>query len=58
MEKMRVIAAPCEKKREKKTMNAQGQVMVSLLSGRLIALKNRLQSSWDLVYTNKSENSI
>ena len=33
--KMRVIAAPCEKKekrKKKKTMNAQGQVMVSLLS--------------------------
>ena len=41
--KMRVIAAPCEKKEKKKkkiTMNAQGQVMVSLLSARLIALKN------------------
>ena len=42
--KMRVIAAPCEKKekrkKKKKTMNAQGQVMVSLLSARLIALKN------------------
>lgn len=43
-------------------MNAQGQVIVSLLSARLIALKIldlfTMQSSWDLVYTNKSENSI
>lgn len=34
-EKMRAITAPW-----KKTMNAQGQVMVSLLSGRLIAVRN------------------
>ncbi len=36
---MRAITAPCKKK-EKNSMNAQGQVMVSLLSARLIAVKS------------------
>lgn len=43
-------------------MRAQGQVKVSQLSSRLIAVKIldafTTQSPWDLVYTNKSESSI
>lgn len=50
------------KKTETKSINAQGQVIIFLLSVRLIGV-NFLDlfttlSSWDLVYTNKSVNSI
>lgn len=56
-EKTRAIRAACMK-----SMNAQGQVTASLLSARLTAIETldifTAQSSWDLVCTNKSENSI